>query len=121
MTVKPIAGVTFDGTTSFVAAVISPTNPTVPVAGVASELSLPRIQALTYGSAAPGVPFANGASFAFVLVGDPAQPQFLDPADGGAFATPDGGATGACLIDPTDPCTFNLRSAHVLAFPTFNQ
>jgi hypothetical protein len=72
MTVTPIAGITFDGTTSFVVAAISLANPTVPVGGFAAQLSLPQIQVLTYGSAAAGVPFANGASFVFVLVGNPA-------------------------------------------------
>jgi hypothetical protein len=65
--------------------------------------SLPVIDALTYRSPPPGGSFAVGQSYVFVLVGDPLQPAYLNPQDGGA-ATP---GTGA----------FNGKSPHLLAFP----
>ncbi len=119
--VKPVSGLTFDGTSAFATAVIDGLDP-APVDGIAMASGLPQIQRLTYGSQTPpaGGALANGASFVFVLVGNPTLPPLI-AADGGAAVTPDGGAPAACLTDPANPCHFNMRSAHFLAFPTHNQ
>jgi hypothetical protein len=99
-TLVPVSGLTFDGTSGFAVTAIGSDGGLTPVK---LPMPLPAIQALS----APGLAtslFANGAGYVFVLVGDPgATAQFI-----GA----DGGATTA------DAGTFNLLSAHILAFPT---
>ena len=90
MTLVPVSGVTFDGTSGFFANVVTadggPTAYNVPV-------PLPSIQQIS----APGLDggyFANGVGYVFVLVGDPGQAQL------------------------TDAGQFNVLSPHILGFPT---
>jgi hypothetical protein len=53
-----------------------------------------------------GGSFADGKTYAFILLGDPQKPRYIDPVDGGA-ATP---ATGI----------FSGKAAHFLGIPTSN-
>jgi hypothetical protein len=68
-----------------------------PIGGLALPVPLSQIQLTTYGTTMvpPGAALPNGASFVFVLVGNPALPPFPD------------GAAGQ----------FNLRSAHFPRVP----
>ncbi len=100
--VAPIDGLTFDGTSGFAASLVNLVTPVGPPAA----MPLPVIRQLTYGSPTAGVPFQNGSSFVFILVGNPLQPTFINPLDGGAATSTTG--------------IFNGRSAHFLAFPTYN-
>jgi hypothetical protein len=107
MTMQSVGGLAFDGTSglSMVYADVSTQKTYGPVAA----FPLPNIQQFTYG-ASGGIPFANGQTFAFVLVGNPDQPLFVDvvshmPCAPGSAAT----------------CIFNGYSAHFLAFPAYNQ
>lgn len=68
--------------------------------------SFPAIDGLTYRSPPPGGSFAVGEGYVFVLVGDPLQPAYVNPQDGGV-ATP---STGV----------FNGKSPHLLAFPSYD-
>jgi hypothetical protein len=106
-TMVPIGGLTFDGTSGVA---MSYVNGTTPV-GMPAAFPLPIVQELTYGSAT-GVPFANGSTFAFVLVGNPNQ--MLQP----TYVTPAG---MACAAPNPPACNFNGYSVHFLAFPAFNQ
>ena len=93
MTLQPVSGLTFDGTSGAFAAVV--TSPTDVVAKL--PLPFPIVDELTYGQTVPdGGAIQNGKGFVFVLVGDPTQ-----------SLTTDGGGP-------------NLHAAHFLAFPTAN-
>jgi hypothetical protein len=84
-TVTQISGVTV-ASDSFTA------NPGAPALAV----PIPKVAALSFGAAAAAAPpYANGASFTFIAVGD-------------ALEDPDGGNSGA---------TFNTKSIHYLALP----
>jgi hypothetical protein len=87
------------------------------VQGSSSPLldTLPVVDAVTNGAtlnaagivtAPVGGSFVDGYGYAFILVGDPSNPPYINPADGGA-ATP---TTGS----------FNGKSAHFLGIPTSN-
>jgi hypothetical protein len=92
MKLVPVSGVTFDGTSGFFANIITADGGATPFN---APVPLPSIQQVS----APSIPldagyFANGAGYIFVLVGDPLQPQL------------------------TDAGQFNVRSAHILGYPT---
>ncbi len=113
-----VAGVTFDGNSGFFAQAVSGSGAVTVPAGCTpgsattpcvspTLLPLPTIDQLTYGAAAPaGGSFANGKGYAFVLVGDPTVPPYLNPLDGGAAGPSDG--------------VFNGKFVHFVAFPTSN-
>jgi hypothetical protein len=98
-----IPGLTFDGTSGLAMSFAKGTTPV----GQPAAFPLPIIQQLTYGQTG-GVPFANGMTFAFVLVGDPTQPPLTNP------------LTGVPCAAPSATCTFNFQSVHFLAFPAAN-
>jgi hypothetical protein len=105
MALGSYSGLTFDGTSGLAAGIVTPSLNQV----YALPMPFPAIEQLTYG--AGGVPEAgviqNGKGFVFILVGDPQQPLFQNPADGG----PEGLDAGGQI---------NLHAAHFLAFPTSN-
>lgn len=67
-------------------------------------LPLPAIDQLTNGSVTGE--FVDGKGYAFILVGDPLNPPYINPVDGGAATSTTG--------------VFNGKSAHFLGFPTSN-
>jgi hypothetical protein len=68
---------------------------------------LPAIDQVTYGAGAPtGGSFVAGKGYVFILVGDPLNPPFINPADGGGTSQ--------------DAGVFNSKAAHFIAFPTSN-
>jgi hypothetical protein len=92
MSLVPVSGVTFDGTSGFFANVVAADSGATPFN---AAVPLPNIQQVS----APSVPldagyFANGVGYVFVLVGDPGQPQL------------------------TDAGQFNVLSPHILGYPT---
>jgi hypothetical protein len=72
-------------------------------------LPLPAIQQFTYG-ASGGIPFANGMTFAFVLLGNPLEPLFVDAI-----------SHMPCAPGSSATCIPNGYAAHFLAFPAYNQ
>lgn len=78
--------------------------------------SLPVIDALTNGAtlntttgtvtSPAGGSYAFGHGYAFILVGDPTNPAYINPADGGAATSTTG--------------TLNGKAAHFLGIPTSN-
>jgi hypothetical protein len=103
MTMDNIAGLTFDGTSGLAMTLVQGVTPL----GQPAAFPLPIIQQLTYGQSG-GVAFANGMTFAFVLVGNPTLPTLIDPTNGMPCAA------------PSATCIFNGRSVHFLAFPAAN-
>lgn len=92
MSLVPVSGVTFDGTSGFFANVIAADGGATPFQ---VPVPLPSIQQISAPSlAADAGYFANGVGYVFILVGDPGQPQL------------------------TDAGTYNPSSPHILAFPT---
>ncbi|HEY5242587.1 MAG TPA: hypothetical protein VIJ22_14005 [Polyangiaceae bacterium] len=67
-------------------------------------LPLPAIDQITNGTVTSE--FVNGKGYAFILVGDPLDPTYINPVDGGAATSTTG--------------VFNGKSAHFLGFPTSN-
>jgi hypothetical protein len=102
MTMAPIPGLTFDGTSGLAMSFAKGVSPV----GQPAAFPLPIIQQLTYG-AAGGVAFADGVTFAFVLVGNPTDPTFVD-------------SSGMPCATPSATCVVNGRTVHFLAFPAFN-
>jgi hypothetical protein len=107
-TLATVPGVTFDGGSGFFAEALSSAGS--PILDCASPmlLGLPEIAALTSGNTSTG-PFATGAGYAFVLVGDPTAPPgpYVDTTSG-----------EACAPGSSPTCSFNGRFVHFLAFPT---
>ncbi len=100
LTLSPAIGLTgVTGAEYFVASKDSPAGVGAPLA----PFPLATVQALS-GLPAPSI-FVDGKNFVFIAIGDPLQPTFSYPADGGGG---DGG----------DGSRFNTRSFHYLAFPT---
>jgi hypothetical protein len=95
MSLASVQGVTFDGTSGFFVKTIAGDGGATQIQ---AAIPLPSIQAISAPNADAGI-FANGVGYVFVLVGNPTQPS---------FTVPDGGDAGS----------FNLLSAHILAFPT---
>jgi hypothetical protein len=107
MMTQSVSGLAFDGTSGL--SIVYADVGTQKTYGPVVAFPLPNIQQFTYG-ATGGIPFANGQTFAFVLVGNPDQPLFVDivshmPCAPGSAAT----------------CILNGYSAHFLAFPAYNQ
>ncbi|HEX3345819.1 MAG TPA: hypothetical protein VHS09_14645, partial [Polyangiaceae bacterium] len=67
-------------------------------------LPLPAVDQLTNGTVSNE--FVDGKGYAFILLGDPLDPTYINPLDGGAATSTTG--------------VFNGKSAHFLAFPTSN-
>jgi hypothetical protein len=83
----------------------TPGSPTTPCASPLL-LPLPTIDALTNGTVPTGGSFADGKGYAFILIGNPAAPTYLNPFDGGPATS----GTGV----------YNGASLHFLGFPTAN-
>jgi hypothetical protein len=104
MTMKSVGGLTFDGNSGLAMTFVKGASPV----GQPAAFPLPIIEQLTYGQTG-GLAFANGMTFAFVLVGDPTLPTLINP------------VTGMPCAAPSATCIFNGRSVHFLAFPAVNQ
>ena len=85
------------------------TSPCTPGVDCFSPLlyPLPAIDQLSNPVVPDGGSFVKGQGYAFVLVGDPLDPPYINPADGGPATSTTG--------------VFNGKSAHFLAFPAANQ
>jgi hypothetical protein len=107
MMMDSVAGLAFDGTSGL--SIVYADVATQKTYGPVVAFPLPNIQQITYG-ASGGIPFANGQTFAFVLVGNPDQPLFVDIV-----------SHMPCAPGSAVTCIFNGYSAHFLAFPAYNQ
>jgi hypothetical protein len=101
-----VSGLLFDGTSGLSMAYL---NPSFQTCGPTVGLPLPAIQQFTYGTSG-GIPFANGMTFAFVLVGNPLEPLFVDAI-----------SHMPCAPGSSATCIPNGYAAHFLAFPAYNQ